>query len=54
MLADLNVKEGEVVHLHKAGNGYSLQSGTPEFNQKIEAASYVMKKRFEALRELAK
>jgi putative addiction module antidote len=54
VLADLNVKEGEVIHLHKADNGYALRAGEPDFDRKVEAAKYVMQKRFSALRELAK
>ena len=54
MLADLNVKEGEVIHLVKSGAGYSLHAEVPDFERKMEAARYVMRKRFSALRELAK
>jgi putative addiction module antidote len=54
VLADLNVKEGEVIHLHKSGTGFSLHASQPDFDRKVEAARYVMQKRFEALRELAK
>jgi putative addiction module antidote len=54
VLAELNVKEGEVVHLHKSGDGYTMRAGAPDFDRKVEAAKYVMRKRFAALRELAK
>jgi putative addiction module antidote len=54
VLTDLNVKEGEVVHLVKSGAGYSLHADEPDFERKMEAARYVMRKRFSALRELAK
>ncbi|MGL4729722.1 MAG: AbrB/MazE/SpoVT family DNA-binding domain-containing protein [Bosea sp. (in: a-proteobacteria)] len=54
VLLDLNVKEGEVVHLHKSGAGFMLRASQPDFDRKVEAARYVMHKRFEALRELAK
>ncbi len=54
MLADLNVKEGELIHVVKSGAGYSLHAEVTDFERKMEAARYVMRKRFSALRELAK
>jgi putative addiction module antidote len=54
VLAELNVKEGEVIHLVKSGAGYSLHADLSEFERKMEAARHVMRKRFSALRELAK
>ncbi len=54
VLAELNVGEGEVIHLHKSAAGFSLHASQPDFDRKVEAARYVMRKRFEALRELAK
>jgi putative addiction module antidote len=54
VLAELNVKEGEIVHLQKSGTGFTLRASAPDFDRKVEAARYVMQKRFEALRELAK
>ncbi len=54
VLAALNVTAGEIVHLHKSGAGFTLHASQPDFDRKVEAARYVMQKRFEALRELAK
>lgn len=54
VLAELNVKEGEVVHLQKSGGIFTLRGGESDFDRKVEAAKHVMRKRFEALRELAK
>ncbi len=54
ILTDLNVNVGEMVHLDKVGSGYLLRASDSEFDRKVEAARYVMKKRFAALRELAK
>jgi putative addiction module antidote len=54
VLAELNVGEGEVVHLQKSAEGFTMRAGAPDFDRKIEAAQYVMRKRFNALRELAK
>lgn len=54
VLAELNVKEGEVVHLQKSDGVFLLRSSDVDFERKVEAAKHVMQKRFEALRALAK
>jgi putative addiction module antidote len=54
VLDRLSIGEGEHLTLVEAPNELRLLKGEAGFDQKLEAAKYVMKKRFVALRELAK
>jgi len=52
--AKLKVEKGDVVYLTETPDGYRLTPYNPEFETQMEAARTVMKKRRNALRELAK
>lgn len=54
VLARLNVDQGDVLYLTEAPGGYRLTPYEPEFEAQMEAARRIMKKRRNALRELAK
>ncbi len=50
----LNVSKGDVLYLTEATDGYRVTPYDPAFEQQMEAARAVMKRRRNALRELAK
>jgi len=52
--AKLKVEKGDVVYLTETPDGYRLTPYNPDFETQMEAARTVMKKRRNALRELAK
>ena len=54
VLNRLNVSKGDTLFLTEAEGGYRITPYDPEFEQQMEAARTVMKKRRNALRQLAK
>ena len=50
----LNVEKGDIVYLTESPEGYKLTPYNPEFEAQMKVAEKVMKKRRNALRELAK
>jgi putative addiction module antidote len=50
----LKVEKGDVVYLTEAADGYRITPYDPAFEQQIDKAREVMKRRRNALRELAK
>ncbi len=54
VLAKLRVREGDVLYLTEAPDGYRISQYDPEFAKQMEAAEKVMRRRRDALRELAK
>ncbi len=54
VLARLKLEKGDSVYLTESPDGYRLTPYNPEFEQKMETARKIMKKRRAALRELAK
>jgi putative addiction module antidote len=53
-LAQFNLKEGDTLYLTPAPGGMRLTPYDPDFADQMEAARAIMKKRRNALRELAK
>ncbi|MEP9379692.1 AbrB/MazE/SpoVT family DNA-binding domain-containing protein [Aquabacter sp. CN5-332] len=54
VLQRLKVEQGDTVYLTETPDGYRLTPYTPEFEAQMEIARGIMKKRRNALRELAK
>jgi putative addiction module antidote len=54
VLARMNLDEGDSLFLTEAPGGYRLTPYEPEFEAQMAAARRIMKKRRNALRELAK
>ncbi|TKR30640.1 AbrB/MazE/SpoVT family DNA-binding domain-containing protein [Luteimonas gilva] len=54
VLAKLRVREGDLLYLTEAPDGYRISQYDPEFARQMEAAEEVMRRRRDALRELAK
>jgi putative addiction module antidote len=54
ILAKLKVGKGDTIYLTESPDGFRLTPYNPEFVAQMEAARSVMKKRRNALRELAK
>ena len=54
VLARLKVEKGDVLYLSEAVNGVLLSPYNPEFEEQMQAAREIMKKRRDVLRELAK
>jgi putative addiction module antidote len=50
----LKVGKGDVVYLTEAADGYRITPYDPVFEQQVETARAIMKRRRNALRELAK
>ena len=50
----LHVDEGDTVFLTSSGEGFRLTPDSPEFEAQMSAARKIMRKRKNALRELAK
>ena len=53
-LRRMNLDEGDELFLTEAPGGYRLSPYEPEFEAQMEAARRIMKKRRNALRELAR
>jgi len=54
LLARLNLREGDALHVVESPDGFRLQRADPEFERKMEVAREVMRRRRAVLRELAK
>jgi putative addiction module antidote len=54
VVSRLKVEKGDVVYLTEAPDGYRLTPYDPGFAEQMEAARQIMKRRRNALRELAK
>jgi putative addiction module antidote len=54
VLARLKLDKGDSVYLTESPDGYRLTPYNPEFEQQMNAARKIMKRRRAALRELAK
>lgn len=54
ILSRLRVAEGDTLYLTESPDGYRLTPFDPEFAEQMEAAEAVMRRRRDALRELAK
>jgi putative addiction module antidote len=54
VLARLKLDKGDSVYLTESPDGYRLTPYNPEFEQQMDAARRIMKKRRAVLRELAK
>ena len=54
VLAKLRVREGDMLYLTEAPDGYRISQYDPEFARQMEVAEEVMRRRRDALRELAK
>ena len=54
VLARLKIEKGDTLFLTDAPDGYRITPYDPEFETQMNAAKQVMKKRRNALRELAK
>ena len=54
VMARLKLDKGDTVYLTDSPDGYRLTPYNPEFEQQMEAARRIMKRRRAALRELAK
>ena len=54
VLARLKLDKGDTVYLTESPDGYRLTPYNPEFEQQMNAARKIMKRRRAALRELAK
>jgi putative addiction module antidote len=50
----LDLKKGDKIFLTKGPDGYRISPYDPEFEEQMKAARSIMKKRRNALRELAK
>lgn len=53
-LVRMRVEQGDVLHLTESPDGLRMTPHDPEFEQQMDAARAVMKKRRAVLRELAK
>ena len=54
VVSRLKVEKGDVVYLTEAPDGYRLTPYDPGFAEQMEAVRQIMKRRRNALRELAK
>lgn len=54
VLAKLRVREGDMLYLTEAPDGYRISQYDPGFARQMEMAEEVMRRRRDALRELAK
>jgi len=53
LLARLNLKKGDVLHLRETPDGFLL-TGNPAFENQMESAREIMNKRRKVLRKLAR
>lgn len=54
VLAELNAKEGDALHMVRSEDGYRLRKSDPGFEEQMRVAREVMRQRHAVLRELAK
>jgi len=54
LLARLGVKEGDTLHVVEVSDGLRLKRADPDFEEQMEVAREVMRRRRAVLRELAK
>jgi putative addiction module antidote len=54
LLARLNLREGDSLHVVEAPDGFRAMRAAPDFEQQMEVARDVMRRRRAVLRELAK
>jgi putative addiction module antidote len=54
LLARLDLREGDTVHVVESPDGLRLQRADPDFERQMETAREVMRRRRAVLRELAK
>jgi putative addiction module antidote len=54
LLAKLDLREGDTLHVLDAPDGFRLKRADPAFEQQMEEARRVMQRRRAVLRELAK
>lgn len=54
LLAKLDLREGDTLHVLDAPDGFRLKRADPAFEQRMEEARRVMQRRRAVLRELAK
>ena len=54
LLARLNLREGDSLHLVEGPDGFRLKRADPDFERQMEVARDVMRRRRAVLRELAK
>jgi len=54
VLSRLKLEKGDIVYLTESADGVTLTPYSPEFEQQMEQARRIMKKRRAVLRELAK
>jgi putative addiction module antidote len=54
MLANLKLEKGESIYVTETPDGYAITPHDPVFEQQMMAAQQIMKKRRNALHELAK
>jgi len=54
MLANLKVEKGESIYVTETPDGYAITPNDPTFEQQMIEAQRIMKKRRNALHELAK
>ena len=54
LLAKLDLREGDTLHVVEAPDGLRLKRADPEFERQMEVAREVMRRRRAALRELAR
>jgi putative addiction module antidote len=54
LLARLNLREGDSLHVVESPDGFRLTRADPGFERQMEVAREVMRKRRAVLRELAK
>ncbi|CAI9399009.1 hypothetical protein ANOBCDAF_00183 [Pleomorphomonas sp. T1.2MG-36] len=54
VMTRLHVEQGDTLYLTEAPGGFRITPYEPEFEEQMEAARRVMKKRRNVLRELAK
>lgn len=54
LLARLNLREGDTLHVVESPDGFRVKRSDPDFERQMEVAREVMRKRRAVLRELAK
>jgi putative addiction module antidote len=54
LLAKLDLREGDTLHVVESPDGFRLKRADPAFERQMEAARDVMRRRRAVLRELAK
>jgi putative addiction module antidote len=54
LLARLNLREGDALHVVESADGFRLTRADPDFERQMEVARDVMRRRRAVLRELAK